>query len=146
MSTKRKILIHKVVGVFLLIISYMSLYAQSVENETIQLSTLPKVIMFVFTFAGIFLGYIQLKMSIKLASLEAKFVSEITAVKMEVEFKIKEAIKEIDIKMATSKDIDNIEKMHTMYHKSIMDKIRGLEKQLDMAANIYKGDKKEGNG
>lgn len=148
-----KILLSKIISVVFLIGIWESLFGQGIEHETFELGSIPKFVMFAFAIGGVVMGYIQLRMSLKLAALDAKFMKEMTMIKdsfsgilkMEIEkmeLKLKLASNEIENKMATSKDIEHIERIQTLQNNIILDKIKGLESQLEKAASVYKQDNK----
>lgn len=109
----------KIVAVFTFTLTYLCAYAQAKMSDAIQFDALEKIIGIIFTLGGIFLGFMQLKMANKMAELEAKFHKAISSVeekfstKMEhetekLETKISLSGKEIEARMATRHDIDNL--------------------------------------
>lgn len=125
---------------------FEKVFAQVTSPTSVELATIPKIVMFIFTLGGLFTGYIMLRMSIKLADLDAKvvkmvaeversFASSLKAEIYNTELKIQLGIKEMETKMATFTDIKNIEKIQQLQHENILEKIKGLEKQLTLAAS-----------
>jgi len=134
---KNKITIRVLLTLGICIIT-LSVVAQLNDHTTIEVSEIPKIVMVLFTSAGIFMGYLQLRLSIKLATLDAKFTASLRQEVENVETKLRLSLKELELKVATSKDIENIEKIQNLNFDLLVEKIKGLEKQLDLAAFTLK--------
>lgn len=142
---------YKILSALTLTLTSLCAFAQTKE-DTVQIGTLGKVIGIAFTIGGFYMGYMQLKMAVKLAEVEVKFNAAITQVKedfanllrsteVKLEDRIVCASKEIEVKMATRHDIDNIKTISKLQHENTNLQLDGLKEQLRTAANIYRRDK-----
>lgn len=109
----------KIAGIITLVFTTLSSYAQVKMSDSIQFDSLEKIIGIIFTLGGIFLAFMQLKMANKMAEMEAKiykviadtekaFTKKIEDETDKLETKINLSGKEIEAKMATRHDIDNL--------------------------------------
>jgi hypothetical protein len=109
----------KLAGVTTLLLTSLCACAQVKMTDSIQFDVLEKIVGVAFTLGGIFLGFMQLKMANKMAEMEAKFNAIISNVRDEfnrkietetekLECQIKITSQEIEKKMATRHDVDNL--------------------------------------
>lgn len=121
------------------------------SNDAVQIDTLTKLIGLVIAVGGFFMGYMQMRMAIKVAELEAKMHAALTEIKKEFQVildkevdklddKIKLSTKEIEARMATRHDIDNIKTTLKLQHEIQNERMDGIREQLKNAALIYKKD------
>lgn len=133
-------------------LSTILVYGQVKLSNTLEIDTLTKVLGLLFAIGGFFMGYIQLKMSNKIAELDARFTKALTEVKEDfkdglrketekLETKIQLSSKEIEAKMATHHDIDNLKTVMKLQHENTQLSNESLKEQLKTAANIYKRDR-----
>ena len=126
-------------------------YAQSQVSSSIGIDPLIKIVSIIFTIGGLFIGYMQMRTAIKMAELEAKVQDAISKVKEDfasvidketekLETKIQLSGKEIEAKMATRHDIDNLKTVMKLQHDLTNAQMEGLKDQLKNAASNYKRD------
>lgn len=138
--------------------SCLLLYAQVKVPATLEIDALTKVIGALFTLAGFFVAYMQLKMAnqisevkirfdAKLQDVREDFYTKIDAVEGKLQGEIKSEIgkiqtdvrlaqKEIESRMATHHDIANIRALNTLQGEVTNEKLNGLREQLQHAADI----------
>jgi hypothetical protein len=142
---------YKIYATITLSVSCLVAFAQGKEVASIQIDTLTKIIGGLFTVGGLFMGLMQLKMANKIAEVEAKFNISISKVKEEfallleketdkLETKIQLSGKEIEARMATRHDIDNMKSVMKLQHELTTEQMKSLKEQLLTAARIYKKD------
>ena len=121
------------------------------SNDAVQIDTLTKLIGLVIAVGGFFMGYMQMRMAIKVAELEAKMHTALTDIKKEFQLvldkevdklddKIKLSTKDIETRMATRHDIDNMKTQLKMQHEIQNMQMEGIKEQLKSAALTYKKD------
>lgn len=143
---------YKISGIVFLVFSTLSGAAQVVSSQTIEIDTLTKILGITVTIGGFYMGYTQMKMAQKLAILEAKFNKTIADVKEDfankidretekLEGKIEISSKNIEARMASRHDIDNLKTIIKLTGDVTSEKMDGLKNQLDQAADLYKKDK-----
>ncbi len=136
-------------------LSSIAAVGQSVQPETIKLDTITKVIGILITIGGFFMGYMQMKLSSKLAEVEARLNIALqetkvafttllsnaqgtlnTTIHSEIEkqeAKFALIVKEMQTKMVTVHDINNFKQIVSLQYENI-------KQQLETAAIIYKKD------
>lgn len=138
----------KQLATIIFMVSFLSVFAQVKMVETVQLDTLTKIIGIGLTIGGFFMGYMQMRMANKIAEVEAKFNKAIVDVKdvfgkkietetEKLEGEIKLSGKEIEAKMATRHDIENVKTVIKMQHEITNLQLDSLKGQLKTAADIY---------
>lgn len=124
-------------------LSYLGAYAQT---QVVQLDALTKIIGIVMTIGGIFVGFMQMKMANKIAELEARVNRSLETVKdnfekkietetEKLEMKISLSGKEIEARMATRHDIDNIKTVVKAQHDITNLQLDGLKKDIKNASD-----------
>lgn len=129
----------KVLTIIFALICFIA-YAQS---GTVEIDTLQKVVGIVIAIGGVYIGYTTTKTAQKLAEQEIKFSAKIEALEEKIEMKFDSRIKDVEAKMATRHDINNLRQYMALQHENQTQANKSLEKQLDLAALIYKKDKHE---
>src|SRR5690606_3837379 len=97
------------------------------SNDAVQIDTLTKLIGLVIAVGGFFMGYMQMRMAIKVAELEAKMHAALTEIKKEFQLvldkevdklddKLKLSTKDIETRMATRHDIENMKTQLKLQH------------------------------
>lgn len=146
---------YKVLSTITLLLAYMIGFAQVSGTSTVELDPLIKIIGGVFALAGVFMGYMTMKMGNRMAELEAKiykslaetkenFLKKIEDETEKLEIKITLTSKELELKMekmATTHDINNLKTVINLQHENMKLSNDALKEQLLTAANIYKRDK-----
>ncbi len=131
---------YRIMGTVMMLCSSLSAFAQA-QVETVQIDTLTKIIGIGLTLGGFFMGYMQMKMANKIAEQEAKFNTAMQDLKEKLEAKIILSTKEIELgmsKMATHHDINNMKQIMSMQHEITSEKMKGLEQQMKMAAELLR--------
>lgn len=127
---------YKILGVMVFMLSSISTVAQvkgafaQVNGQTVEVDALTKIIGILLTIAGFFMGYMQLKMAQKIAEVEARFNRTIVEVEKQLETKISLSGKEIEAKMATRHDIDNIKTVSKLQHENLQLQLKGLDDKI----------------
>ncbi len=143
---------YKILSTITFLLTYFVAFAQVKASTTIEIDALTKIIGVVFTIGGIFMGFMQMRMANKMAELEARFNESINKVEKsftnalnivedKLEIKIALSGKEIEAKMATRHDIDNLKTVIKLQHEISEKTNEALKQQLETAANIYRRDK-----
>lgn len=144
---------YKILAIIVLTFTSLYAFAQSNNATVIQIDLLTKVIGVIFTIGGVFSTYMLMRMSIRIADVEAKFNTALTqieknfsivlrATECKLEDKISLSSKEIESKMATRHDIDNIKTISKLQHEITNQQLDGLKEQLKSAAVLYGRDNK----
>lgn len=134
--------LYRIFAVIIFCLSSIGAYAQVTSAyQTIQLDTFSKIFGILITIGGFVMAYIQLRMANKMALLEAKVTEKIREEIEKLEVKIQLASKEIEAKMATHHDIDNLRTVMNLHHEIAKQNSESLKEQLKTAANIYKRDR-----
>ncbi|MER3499786.1 MAG: hypothetical protein C4308_14770 [Chitinophagaceae bacterium] len=119
-----------------------SLRAQKIEEQVVSLDSVTKGLTILSIILGVVIGVLQLYVANKLGKTEAMFNTTLSTIKKEMEGKFEEelekrelkfhnTLKEIEGKMATRQDIENIERIVGLQ----MDNIKI---QIDLALAIMK--------
>ncbi len=130
-------------AVMYFLLSALGVYAQA-QTPIVQLDTVTKVIGIVMTLGGLFIGFMQMKMANKIAELEARvnkslqaqkevFEKKIETETEKLETKIALSGKEIEARMATRHDIDNIKTIVKANHDITDFKLEGLKELVKTA-------------
>lgn len=116
-------------------------------KTSISFDTITKII----TTGGIILGaimtYVTLKTANSISVVKADFQQAINQVKMEfsaalhnesdkMEGKLQLAIKEVQIKMATTHDINGLKQLMMLQHENTKEQIDGLRRQVDIVTKM----------
>lgn len=136
------------------IFSGFVVYAQQKIGTTIELDTLQKVFGILTVVGGIFVGYMTMRLAHKMAEQEIKFNDKLDHLKEEmshkldsmetkIELKFENRFLAVENKMATRHDINGLKQIMVLQHENVTQANKALEKQLDLAAQVYKRDKHE---
>lgn len=134
---------YKLSGTVTLLLSSLYAFAQ-VGRPTVELDTLTKVIGIGLTIGGFFMGFMQMRMANKIAEVEARFNKTIGDVKDDfakkvetetdkLETKISLSGKEIEARMATRHDIDNMKTVAKLQHEMTNLQLGELKQQIQDA-------------
>lgn len=115
--------------IILLLLISLIVFGQPKDFDTLKIDTITKIIGGAAAIGGFFLGYMQLRMANKIAEVEARFNAALTdakfsfnqTIKLEtekLEAKFNVIQKEIENKMATRLDIDNLKEIIKMQHEN----------------------------
>jgi len=145
---------YKLLATGLFTFSGLVTYAQVKVGTTIELDALQKIFGILMVIGGIFMGYMTMRLAHKMAEQENKFNAKLDLLKQEInnkmdsietklELKFENKFLAVENKMATRHDINNLKQVMVLQHEANQSANKALEKQLDLAARIYKHDRHE---
>ena len=129
---------------FILLCGASISYAQNMTTSKAveQIDGITKFLGILGVLGGFFIGYLQVRIGIKVAELEIKLTNMINTIRLEMislvkveitslDKKITETTKEIKLDMVTSKEIDSLRREGELRHKIVEGELKGITKMLE---------------
>ena len=133
-----------VIITFILLCGASISYAQNMTTSKAvdQIDEMTKVLGFLGIVGGFFIGYLQVRIGIKVAELEIKLTNMINTIRLEMislvkieitslDKKITETTKEIKTEMVTSKEVEALRREEELRHKVVEGELKGIAKILE---------------
>jgi len=141
----KKSIKYKIAAMGWFMFSSFTVFAQS--KTSVELDTLQKIFGFVMAGGGLFMAYMTMRLANKMAEQELKYNAKLDNLEEKLTLQFDSRIKDVENKMATHHDINNLKQFMVLQHENVKDAQNDIKERLKDAKNaLAEATKRKENG